>query len=55
MNVNQKSLETVFLIANLPPLGRQMAIENSVSNNFLSKFVDSINVFDCLLYGVIMH
>ena len=28
-----------------------MAIENSVSNDFLSKFVDSINVFDCRLSG----
>ena len=26
-----------------------MAIENSVSNNFLSTFIDSINVFDCHL------
>ena len=26
-----------------------MAIENSVSNDFLSTFVDSINVFDCRL------
>ena len=30
-----------------------MAIKNSVSNKFLSKFVDSINVFDCRLFGVI--
>ena len=30
-----------------------MAIENSVSNYFIrSKFVDSINVFDCFLSGV---
>ena len=29
-----------------------MAIENSVSNDFLSMFVDSINVFDCCLSGV---
>ena len=26
-----------------------MAIKNSVSNDFLSMFVDSIYVFDCLL------
>ena len=32
-----------------------MAIENSVSNNFLSKFVDSVNVFDCRLSGVFSH
>ena len=30
-----------------------MAIENTVSNNFLSTFVDSINVFDCRLSGVV--
>ena len=30
----------------LSPVGRQMAIENSVSNDFLSKFVDSIDIFD---------
>ena len=36
----------------LSPVGRQMAIENSVSNDFLSTFVDSIKVFDCLLFGV---
>ena len=29
-----------------------MAIENSVSNIFLSRFVDSINIFDCRLFGV---
>ena len=31
-----------------------MEIENYVSNDFLSAFVDSINVFDCRLPGVIM-
>ena len=31
-----------------------MAIENSVSNDFLSTFVDSINVFDCCQSGVKM-
>ena len=34
-------------------IGQQMAIENSVSNDFLSTFVDSINVSDCRLSGVI--
>ena len=29
-----------------------MAIENYVSNDFLSTFVDSINVFDCRISGV---
>ena len=36
----------------LSPVGRQMAIENSVSNDFRSMFVDSIDVFDCRLPGV---
>ena len=36
----------------LSPVGRQMAIENSVSNDFLATFVDSINVFNCRLSGV---
>ena len=36
----------------LSPNWRQMAIENSVSNDFLSPFVDCINVFDCRLPGV---
>ena len=31
-----------------------MAIKNSVSNNFLSAFVDSINAFDCRLSGVLL-
>ena len=30
-----------------------MAIENSVSNDFLSTFVDSINIFNCRLSSVI--
>ena len=38
----------------LLPVGRQMAIKISVSNNFLSMLVDSINVFDCRLSGVIL-
>ena len=38
----------------LSPLGRQMAIESSVSNDFLSTFIDSINVFDCRLSGAIL-
>ena len=36
----------------LSQVGRQMAIENLVSNDFLSTFVDSIDVFDCPLSGV---
>ena len=33
----------------LSPVGRQMAIESTVSIDFLSPFLDSIGVFDCLL------
>ena len=51
-NADQKSL--VFFDCHLSPNWRQMAIENSVSNDFLSSFVDSINVFDCRLPGVIL-
>ena len=29
-----------------------MSIENSVSNDFLSTFVNSINIFDCRQSGV---
>ena len=29
--------------------GRQMAIGNSISNDFLSTFIDGIDVFDCRL------
>ena len=37
----------------LSPVGRQMAIKNSVSNDFfLSMFIDSVDVFDCRLPGV---
>ena len=32
-----------------------MAIYNSVSNDFCSMFVDSINVFDCFQPGVIIR
>ena len=38
----------------LSPIGRQMAVENSVSNDFLSSFVARINVFDCRLPGVLL-
>ena len=37
----------------LSPVGRLMDIENFVSNFFLSTFVDSIDVFDCRLSGVV--
>ena len=48
---DQKSLETEFSIA-ICPVGRQMTIESSISNNCWSTFIDSINVFDCRLSGV---
>ena len=38
----------------LSPIERQMAFENSVSNDFWSTFVDGINVCDCRLPGVIL-
>ena len=38
----------------LSPVGQQMTMENSVSNDFLSTFIDSIDVFDCRLPGVIV-
>ena len=47
-NADQKSKETVFSIA----MGRQMAIENTVSIDFQSTFLDSIGNFDCHLLGV---
>ena len=36
----------------LLPVGQQMAIKSSVSNNFWSISDDSINIFDCCLSGV---
>ena len=36
----------------LSPVGRQTAVESSVSSDLGSTFVDSINVFDCLLSEV---
>ena len=38
----------------LSPVGQQMAIENTVSNNLWSTFVDSINVINCRLSDVMM-
>ena len=46
-NTDQKSID-----CHLSPVWRQMAIENSVSNNFLSTFLDSIGGFHCRLPGV---
>ena len=37
----------------LSPDWRQMAIKNTVSSDFLSTFLHSINVFDCRLSSVI--
>ena len=39
----------------LSPVWQQMAIENSVSNKFLSTFLDSIGIFDCRLTGVVFR
>ena len=38
----------------LSQVGRQMANKNPVSNNFLSTFADTINIFDWHLSGVIL-
>ena len=46
-----KSLETV-LDCHLSPVLRQMAIENSVSNDFSSAFLETIGIFVCRLTGV---
>ena len=70
-NADQKSIETAFSIAichptskidrngvfdcQFSPVGRQMAIENAVSFDFLSTFPDMISVFDCRLPGVTMR
>ena len=48
MNADHRSLETVFSIA-ICRRRRQTAVENSVSSDLESTFVDSINVFDCIL------
>ena len=39
----------------LSPIRRQMTIKNSVSSDFWSTYVDSINVYDCHLPGVITY
>ena len=41
--------------SHLSPVWRQIAIINSVSNEFLSTFFDSISIFDCGLSGMIIH
>ena len=48
-NTVSSNLETANSVfdCHLSPVGPQMAVENSVSNDFWSIFVDSINVFDC--------
>ena len=51
---DQKLLETAFFDCHLLPISQQLAIENFVSNDFLSTFIDSINVFDCHLSSVIL-
>ena len=42
------------LDCHLSPVGRPMAIKNSVSNYFWSTLVDSIDVFYCRLYSVVL-
>ena len=43
------------LDCHLSPVWRQMAIENSVSNNFLSTLLNGNGVFDCRLPGVMKY
>ena len=56
-----KTARNSVLDCHLSPVWRQMAIENSVSNDFLSTFFDIINVFDCplpcvtLVYWNVQH
>ena len=38
----------------LSSVSQQMAIENSLSIDFLSTFVDNIDIFDCHLPGVMI-
>ena len=52
MNTDHKSLETVFSI--LSPV-KTKTINNSVSKDLRSTFVDSINVFDCRLSEVFIE
>ena len=47
MNVDEKSLETVFLIA----IWQSKTLFLTI---FLSSFIESINFFDCRLSGVIL-
>ena len=42
----------MFSIAAYPD-SQQMAIENPVANDFWSTFVNSINVFNCRISGVV--
>ena len=50
--MDQKSLETVFLIAICRLIGDKWQSKAFFQTNFLSIFVDSINFFDCHLSGV---
>ena len=52
--LGSKSVRNSVFDCHLSPGWRQMAIENTVSNDFLSTVVDSITVFDCRLSDVIM-
>ena len=51
--MDQNSLEPVFFDCHLSRVGRQLTIENFISKDFWSTFVESINVFDCRLPGVL--
>ena len=53
MNADQKSLETVFSMAICRQWGDKWQLKTD-SNDFLSIFIDSINVFVCRQPGVIL-
>ena len=46
-------VQELLTFKKIATLGRKMAIENTVSNDFLYTLVDGINVFDCRLSGMI--
>ena len=46
-------VQELLTFKKIATLGRKMAIENAISNDFWYTLVDSINVFDCHLSGMI--
>ena len=53
-NADQKSLENNVFDCHLPPVGRQIEIENCFKQFFIyPKFVDSMTAFDCRPSGMV--